>query len=100
MGDIIKRNAFNTVIETAVKTGTVLWTINPGPAGVLGPWTEHINGAYTGISYVAGWESQNRWIENDNKHFLGFDIADDWGSVDVVSASESVLVMNYSSYKK
>lgn len=98
--DIIKRNAFNTIIETSVKTGIVLWTINPGAAGLVGPWTEHINGAYTGVSNVAGWESRSRWIENDNKHFLAFDIANDWGWVDIVSESETTLVMNYSSYKK
>jgi len=99
--DIIARNGFNSVIENAVNSGIVLWTINPGADdGLVGSWTEHINGGYTGKSNVAGWESRTRWIENDNKHFLFFDIADDWGWVDIVSESETTLVMNYSSYKK
>lgn len=102
--DIIERNPFNTLIEFAVKTGTVLWTINEGPQGVVGPWTEHINGDYTGVANIAGWVSPSLWIENDNKHvhglILDLDVANDWGLVEVLSKNDTTMVLKYSSYKK
>ena len=33
--DILERNAFNTIIEIAVNTGKVLWTVEPGAQGVF-----------------------------------------------------------------
>ena len=41
-------NAFNTVIETAVSNGEVLWTLVEGERGIIDKWVEHINGGYTG----------------------------------------------------
>ena len=49
---INQRNAFNTVIEIAVKSGTVLWTVEEGPLTASGPWDEHINGGYTGTAHI------------------------------------------------
>jgi len=101
--EIIERNAFNTRIEGAVTTGTVLWTVNPCSAlGVVGPYTEHINGEYTGTANIAGFVSATRWIMNDFKEFGGLDkvSSNDWGTVDVLLANETTVVMNYSSYKK
>ena len=78
---IIERNAFNTLIELAVKTGNVLWTVQPGPSAACGPWVEHINGAYTGVSHTAGHVSRGAWLEQDNKQILGHTVANDWGMV-------------------
>jgi len=99
--DIEERNAFNTLIETAVLTGTVLWTITPGPqSGLGGAWVEHINGAYTGVAHVAGYVSRTSWIENDNKSLFGHTIANDWGVVDAISVTTTTVVLRYWSYKK
>jgi len=98
---IEKRNAFNTVIEVAVKKGTVLWTIEEGPEpNVCGDWTEHINGGYTGKAKTAGFVSHHSWIEQDNKRMFGHKVANDWGLVDVTSRTDTTVVMEYWSYKK
>jgi len=102
--DIIERNPFNTLIEFAVNKGTVLWTINEGPQGVVGPWTEYINGGYTGVAHIAGWVSPLVWIENDNKNIKlpigSLNVKEDWGLVEVLSTTDTTIVLNYASYKK
>jgi len=98
--DILKRNAFNTLIEYKVKTGNVLWTVEQGSHGVWGPMIEHIDGAYTGVSHNAGYASPTLWIENDNKNFLGHKIENDWGLINVLSANSTTVVIDYWSYKK
>jgi len=97
---IIEGNLFNNLIQKAVNTGTVLWTVNPGPSGVVGPFTENINGDYTGMANTAGFVSATRWLENDNKRLFGLSVANDWGMMDVTSASETTVVMSYWSYRK
>ncbi|KAL1503619.1 hypothetical protein AB1Y20_012096 [Prymnesium parvum] len=98
--DILERTAFNTAIEAFVKFGRVLWTIEPGSPGVCGPWVEHVNGVYTGTAQTAGFVNSTAWIENDHKSIFGKAIADDWGLVHVLSASDDGVRMWYSSYKK
>ena len=98
--DILKRNAFNTLIEYKVKTGNVSWTVEPGVQGVWGPMVEHIDGTYTGIAHNAGYVSPVMWIENDNKVILGHAIENDWGLTTVTSANDTTVVMDYRSYKK
>eukprot|EP00658_Telonema_sp_P-2_P003727 TRINITY_DN1139_c0_g1_i3.p1 TRINITY_DN1139_c0_g1~~TRINITY_DN1139_c0_g1_i3.p1 ORF type:complete len:226 (+),score=48.98 TRINITY_DN1139_c0_g1_i3:67-744(+) len=98
--DILKRNPFNTVIEIAVKEGTVLWTIEPGPLGTSGAWVEHIDGKYTGVAHTAGYVSRGAWLEEDNKSLLGHKIENDWGLVEVKSVSNTTVVLKYWSYKK
>jgi len=85
-----------------VKFGTVLWTVTPGAQNgkVCGPWTEHINGLYTGVADMAGFVSKSSWIEKDNKSILGKPTSFDWGLVDVVSHNDTTIVMNYQSYLK
>lgn len=97
---ILERNAFNTVIELSVNTGTVLWTIGTFPQGVCGDWVEHINGAYTGTAFTAGFVSSTKWIENDYKSVFGKTLANDWGIAEVLSANETTVVIKYWSYKK
>merc|ERR1712166_751371 len=76
---IEKRNAFNTLIEHEVKTGKVIWTLKEGTDSVSGPWDEHINGKFTGTSRIAGWVSENGWIESDFKSLFKLKIENDWG---------------------
>lgn len=100
---IIQRNSFNSLIQLAVKTGTVLWTVEPGyPSSnpACGPMVEHINGGYSGIAFTAGFVSPTVWIENDNKNIFGHKLADDWGIINVTHASDTTLVMHYWSYQK
>lgn len=97
---ILQRNAFNTVIELSVNTGTVLWTIGAFPQGVCGDWVEHINGAYTGTAFTAGYVSSTKWVENDHKSIIGMSVANDWGIAEVLSASGTTVVIKYWSYKK
>uniref|UniRef100_A0A7S1F868 Uncharacterized protein n=1 Tax=Noctiluca scintillans TaxID=2966 RepID=A0A7S1F868_NOCSC len=98
--DIKERNTFNTVIELAVNTGTVLWTIQHGPQTAGGDWIETINGGYTGFAQTAGWVSKTQWLENDSKSFLGYKIKDDWGMITVLNVTENMVVMDYWSYLK
>eukprot|EP00756_Hemistasia_phaeocysticola_P056632 Hpha_TRINITY_DN3297_c0_g1::TRINITY_DN3297_c0_g1_i1::g.185880::m.185880 len=98
--DITERNAFNTVIELAVKTGTVLWTMEKGPLTCMGSWVEHIDGTYTGEAHMAGWMSTTTWIENDHKSLFGHEIKNDWGITTVMSATDSDVVLKYWSYQK
>jgi hypothetical protein len=98
--DIEERNAFNTLIEVAVTTGTVLWTVNEGPPGVCGDWVEEINGMYSGVARTAGFASRTSWIENDSKSLFGHSIANDWGLMDVVASNRSTVVIRYWSYQK
>lgn len=98
--NITQRNAFNTIIEKSVKTGTVLWTVEAGPPGVFAIMEEHINGKYTGVAYTAGWASRNTWIEYDNKEVFGFKIKYDWGIATALSATDTTLVLEYWSYLK
>merc|ERR1712166_1476515 len=97
---ILKRNAFNTVIEYKVKQGNVAWTVEPGPQGVWGPMVEHIDGEYTGTSRNAGYASPSEWIENDYKVFLGHKIENDWGLVNATSWDKTTVVIDYQSYQK
>jgi len=97
---ILERNAFNTIIQASVNTGTVLWTIGTFPQGVCGDWVEHINGAYTGTAFTAGFVSSSKWIENDYKSLFGMSVANDWGISEVLSTNETTVVINYWSYKK
>jgi len=98
--DILKRNAFNTLIEYKVKQGNVAWTVEPGPHGVWGPMVEHIDGKYTGTSRNAGYASPSEWIENDYKVFLGHKIENDWGLVNATSWDKTTVVIDYQSYQK
>jgi hypothetical protein len=98
--DILKRNAFNTLIEYKVKQGNVAWTVEPGPHGVWGPMVEHIDGKYTGTSRNAGYVSPSEWIENDYKVFLGHKIENDWGLVNATSWDKTTVVIDYQSYQK
>jgi len=98
--EIEERNPFNTLIQLAVKTGKVLWTIEDGPSGTSGPWIEHINGGYTGSARTAGYVSRNTWIEKDSKEIFGQTVANDWGIVTAASATETTIVMKYWSYNK
>jgi len=98
--NITERNAFNTVIENSVKTGTVLWTVEAGAPGVFATMEEHIDGTYTGVAYTAGWASRNTWIEYDNKDKFGFKIAYDWGIATAISATDKTLILKYWSYLK
>jgi len=104
MTDIVieERNAFNSLIEYSVRNGEVLWKVEKGPLNgkVMGPWTEVIDGTYTGVANVAGFASKTSWIEHDHKSKFGFKLAYDWGFVDVLSATETTVVMHYWSYKK
>jgi hypothetical protein len=97
---IEERNAFNTLIEHEVTTGTVLWTMNEGPSGVIGDWVEDINGKYTGVANTAGFVSRTSWIENDSKSLFGHSIENDWGLMDVVASNRSSVVIRYWSYQK
>jgi len=97
---IEKRNAFNTLIEHEVKTGKVIWTLKEGTDSVSGPWDEHINGKFTGTSRIAGWVSENGWIESDFKSLFKLKIENDWGYCVATSATDKVVVMEYSSYQK
>merc|ERR1712093_214317 len=89
-----------TLIEVAVKTSAVRWTIEETAPQVDAKWEEHINGAYTGISHLAGWVNRTAFIENDNKFLFGHSIKDDWGVCNIVSASRTAIVMNYWNYQK
>merc|ERR1712166_698383 len=97
---ILKRNAFNTLIEYKVKQGNVAWTVEPGPHGVWGPMVERIDGKYTGTSRNAGYASPSEWIESDYKVFLGHKIENDWGLVNATSWDKTTVVMDYQSYQK
>lgn len=98
--EIEERNAYNTLIELAVKTGKVLWTITQDLPGVPGGWVEHINGKYTGTAHTAGFASGTSWIENDYKSLFGHETANDWGIASVISEGRTHLAIQYSSYKK
>ncbi len=98
--DIIERNAFNTLIEAAVRTGTVTWTIQPGAAGIAGDWVEHVNGGYTGTMQIAGFVNRSTFIENDSKSLFGRAVANDWGINQLISVTNTTLEMNYWSYQK
>jgi len=98
---IQQRNAFNTVIETAVNNGEVLWTLVEGERGIIDKWVEHINGGYTGTAHIAGWVSSTTFIENDVKSVFGQSFGtDDWGIVTVTDSTASSLTFQYQSYKK
>ena len=99
--DSVASNAFNTLIELAVKSGSVLWTFEPGCCpGIVGDYVEHIHGTYTGRGSNAAWVTRTSWVENDNKQLYGKKVADDWGFVNATTATNATLVMKYESYKK
>ena len=94
------RNAFNSAIEASVKMGTVAWTLNADSNGNYVSMDERIDGAFTGHAGTAGWVSGSVWIENDDKVLFGQNVMDDWGLVEVVTATETPVVLKYWSYEK
>lgn len=107
---VVKRNLYSTFIEWYINHNKVLWTVSPGPQGIAGDIIESIDTTYIRRISTAGWASPTSWLESDHtKNFPPIPIPlppipggglTDWGVAEVVSSSETSIVVDWRSYQK
>jgi len=108
--EITKRNLFNRIIEWYINHKKVEWTVTPGPQGIKGDIIENIDGTYIRRFTTAGWASPSIWLERDvTKNFPPLPLPlppipggglIDWGVQEVISSTETSIVLHWSSYQK